>query len=354
MKTKSQLIKIAIIAGLSLICQSFLSCPRSLNAKILNLANNAVFEVVLEKHDDEQIEYEEEINWDFVPYHIRSDKYNSIGTAFAISKTELMTAFHVMDGDSEKYYVRDSQKNIYEVDTITGGSKEKDYLIFTVKGKTFNKIFKFERKYNIGDMVFSIGNALGEGIVVRDGLILGEIPEEDSGRWNELKSSASSNPGNSGGPLVTPNGKVIALVTARRDNIVYSIPIDAILNDDRSVFLFRKKNHYYHFLLANRLRNIFETQVSLPDTYTNVNRLLHEKLINHYNDSMSTLFERALEYITGSNNDYLFNSSRYSQTNYLSSRDLYISYVDPDDNYWRLFNPEYYTYNMDNDGVLYQ
>jgi len=354
MKTKSLLIMFVIMAGSFFSCLSFLSCSKSVNSKMLNLAYDAVFEVVLQKPDDEQIEYEEEINWDFVPYHIRSDKYDSIGTAFAISKTELMTAFHVMEGDNDKYYVRDSRKNIYEVDTVTGGSKEKDYLIFTVKGKTFNKIFKFERKYNIGDPVFSIGNALGEGIVVRDGLVLGEVPEEDSGRWNLLKSSASSNPGNSGGPLVTPNGKVIALVTARNDNIVYSTPAEAILNDDRSILLYRKKNHYYHFLLANTLRNISEIQTSLPDVFSNVSRLLREAFIKHYDDSMSALFEKAPEYITGANNDYLLYGSRNSQTTYLSSSDLYISFVDPDDNYWKLYNPDYYTYNMDDDGVLYQ
>jgi hypothetical protein len=321
---------------------------------MLNLAYDAVFEVVLEKPADEQIEYEEEINWDFVPYHIRSDKYDSIGTAFAISKTELMTAFHVMDGDSEKYYIRDSKKNIYEVDMITGGSKEKDYLIFTVKEKTFKKIFKFERKYNIGDSVFSIGNALGEGIVVRDGLVLGEVPEEDSGRWNRLKSSASSNPGNSGGPIVTSNGRVIALLTSHRENIVYSTPVDTIMNDDRSILLYREKNHFYHFLLANQLRNILETQVSLPDTYTNVNKLLREAYKKHYDGSLSALFEKNPEYITGANNEYLLYGLRNSQTTYLSSNDLLISYVDRDDYYWRLYNPEYYTYNLDDDGVLYQ
>jgi hypothetical protein len=354
MKNKPLIIMFAIIASSFFYCLSSLSCSRPLNAKMLNLAYDAVFEIVLEKPADEQIEYEEEINWEFVPFHIRTDKYDSIGTAFAISRTELMTAFHVMEGDHEKYYVRDSRKNIYEVDTVTGGSKEKDYLIFTVKGKTFNKIFKFERKYNIGDPVFSIGNALGEGIVVRDGLVLGEVPEEDSGRWNELKTSVGSNPGNSGGPIVTPNGKVIALLTAHKDNIVYSTPVDAILNDDRSIFLYREKERYYHFLLANRLRNVFETQVSLPGTYTNLNRLFRESYNKHYDDSMSVLFEKAPEYINGTDNDYLLHGLRNSQTTYLSSNDLYISYVDSDDDNWKLYNPAYYTYNLDDDGMLYQ
>ncbi|WP_461248063.1 S1 family peptidase, partial [Treponema sp. R6D11] len=354
MKYKPLLIIIAIMASSLFSCQFFQPYSKPLNAKILNLARNAVFEVVVEKPADEQIEYEEEINWDYVPFHIRNDKYYSIGTAFAVSKTELMTAFHVIDDECDNYFVRDSQKNIYEVDMITGGSKEKDYLIFTVKGKTFDKYFQFERKYNIGDQVFSIGNAYGEGIVIRDGLVLGEIPEEDSGRWNELKSSANVNPGNSGGPLVTPKGKVIALVTARRDNILYSIPVDVILNDDRSVLLYREKRHIYRPLMANTLRNISEIQTSLPDTYTNISRLLREKIAKQYDDSLSTLFKEAPEYLSGANNEYLLHGLLNSQAVCLSSSDLQISYLDPNDNNWKLYAPYYYSYNLDDDGVLYQ
>jgi hypothetical protein len=141
---------------------------------------------------------------------------------------------------------------------ITGGSKEKDYIIFTVIRKTFDKFFQFERNFNIGDPVFSIGNALGEGIVIRDGLVLGTVPEEDSGRWNQLKTSASGSPGNSGGPIVTPNGKVVAILTARADNIVYSTPADVILNDDRSVLLYKSKQNFNHILLKNKLINFLQ------------------------------------------------------------------------------------------------
>jgi hypothetical protein len=342
-------------------CLSVLPYSRPINAKMLNLAQNAVFEVVLEKPvEDDQIIYEKEINWDIVPFTIRTDKYYSIGTAFAISKTELITAFHVMNDGYDKYYVRDSQGNVYEVDMITGGSSEKDYVIFTVKGKTFDKFFQFERNYNIGDPVFSIGNAFGEGIVIRDGLVLGTVPEDDSGRWNLLKTSANGSPGNSGGPLVTPNSKVIALVTSRRDNIIYSTPADVILNDDRSTFLYRSKNRFSHLLLANKFYSVFETQVSLPDTYTNINRLFRKAYIKHYYDSMSTLFKEAPEYLNGANNAYLLNDSQGSyswmpkpQITYLSSSDLQISYVDPDDDNWKLSKPYNLEYNMDDDGKLY-
>jgi hypothetical protein len=343
MKNKLLIITFAVLAG------SFFSCQKSLNAKVINLAYDAVFEVVLEKPVDDPIIYEKEINWDLVPFARRNDKYHSIGTAFAISKTELITAFHVLEGGNDKYFVRDSQENVYEVDMITSGSKEKDYIIFTVKGKTFDKFFQFERKFKIGDSVFSLGNALGEGIVIRDGLVLGTVPEEDSGRWNRLKTSASASPGNSGGPLVTPNGKVVSLVTSRADNIVYSTPADVILSDDRSVLLYRSKMKYFHILLANKLNNVFETQVSLPDTYTNVNRLFREAYIKHYDDSMSALFEEAPEYLGETNSEYLLNGGSL----WGRSGGLQISYVDSDDDKWKLERPFYSPDDLDDDGKMY-
>jgi hypothetical protein len=344
MKNKSLVILFAVMAG------SFFSCQKSLNTKVINLAYDAVFEVVLEKPVDDPIVYEKEIDWDLVPFAMRNDKYHSIGTAFAISKTELITAFHVLEGGYDKYFVRDSKGNVYEVDIITGGSKEKDYIIFTVEGKTFDKFFQFEKKFKIGDPVFSIGNALGEGIVIRDGLVLGTVPEEDSGRWNLLKSSANSSPGNSGGPLVNPNGKVISLVTSRADNILYSTPADAILSDDRSVLLYRSKMMYFHILLANKLNNIFETQVSLPDTYTNINRLFREAYIKHYDDSLSALFEEAPEYLGEVNSEHLLNGGN---SLFGRSGGLQISYVDSDDDKWKLKKPLYSPDNLEDDGKMY-
>ena len=273
MKYKLFSLFILILAGLVISCSSSPADTgsRQLSSRTLSLVENAVFEVVLEKPVDDPVIYDRELNWDKVPYAIRSDKYHSIGTAFAISKTELITAFHVINLGFEsiiynKYFVRDSRGEVYEVDQVTGGSNEKDYLIFTVKGKTFNEFFQFERNYKIGDPVLSIGNALGEGIVVRDGLVLGTVPEQDSGRWDLLKSSADGNPGNSGGPLVTPDGKVVALVAALRDNILYSIPAEVILGGSRSELSYRIKPRFGHLLLANKLENIFEIGVPLPDT----------------------------------------------------------------------------------------
>ena len=332
------------------------SSPRSsgtnlLSPGTLSLVQNAVFEVVWGKPAEDPTVYEKKLNWDRVPYNIRNDKYYSIGTAFAISQTELITAFHVINLGFEsmvfsKYHIRDAKGNVYEVDQVTGASNEKDYLIFTVKGKTFNQFFEFEKNFKTGDPVFSIGNALGEGVVVRNGLILGTVPEEDSGRWELLKSSADGNPGNSSGPLVTPEGKVVALVRALRENILYSVPAEVILGGSRSVLPYRMKSGVRHLLLANDLDGIFEYQAKLPDAYTAVRTSISGAYNNFYDKSMETLFKEAPEYLSGPNNAFLLNSS-------LSSISPEVSFVDPNDNNWKLSGLEEKSYTLDDDGRLY-
>jgi hypothetical protein len=352
-KTKNAFLALSI-----LVMAGFVSCGTTqssglglLSPATLSLVQNAVFEVVWEKPVEDPVVYEKKLNWDVVPYKIRNDKYYSIGTAFAISQTELITAFHVINLSIEsmvfsKYYIRDSKGNVYEVDQVTGASNEKDYLIFTVKGKTFDQFFEFTKNFKTGDPVFSIGNALGEGVVVRNGLILGTVPEEDSGRWNLLKSSADGNPGNSGGPLVTPDGKVVAVVRALRENILYSVPAEVVLGGSRSEIPYRQKSGVRHLLLANDLDNIFEINPKLPDTYTSVRKSICDAYNTFYDKSMETLFKEAPEYLTGPDNAYLLSSS-------LSSISPEVSFVDRNDNNWKLSGLEKKSYPLDDDGRLY-
>jgi hypothetical protein len=322
----------------------------SLPAKTQRLVQNAVFEVVLEKPQEDPTVYERELNWEQVPFSIRSDKYLSIGTAFAISETELLTAFHVINLGYEsiaysRYYIRDSGGNVFEVDSVTGGSNERDFLVFTVKGKTFKDYFKLEKNYKTGQPVFSIGNALGEGIVVRNGLVLGTVPEEESGRWDLLKSSADGNPGNSGGPLVTSSGDVVSLVTSLRDNILYSVPAEVILDYPRTKLEYRIKPNYGHLILANNKLHIFETSVSMPDHYKSVQSQITSAYSSHYGSAMTMLFGEAPEYLTGPNNRYLLEAS-------LSSVFPELDFVDKNDDNWKLSGLEHKTYNLDDDGKL--
>ena len=332
MKKNISHVSIFILAGLIFSCSS---SPlnyknRFFSEKTFNLVQKAVFEVILEKPADDPIVYDRELNWENVPYIIRSDKYNSIGTAFAISKTELISAFHVFEMKIPKnVFIRDYEGNIYAVDQIKGGCNEKDFIIFTVKGKSFDDFFQFERNNKMGSPVFSVGNALGEGIIIRNGFILGTVPEKDSGRWNLLKTSADGSPGNSGGPLITPEGKVVALITSRNDNIVYSVPIDVIFNYNHSFLSYRTKTNYSHIIIPDKIHKVFETQVPLPDTFSGVLNKIIEDHHRYYESIITELFLNAPEYLTGENNSYLLNSS-------LTSTFPQLSYVDPDDGNWKL------------------
>ncbi|MDR3200769.1 MAG: serine protease, partial [Spirochaetales bacterium] len=314
---------------------------------------SAVFEVLVKKPaENPAILYDKELDWSLVPYSIRTDAYYSIGTAFAVSPTELVTAFHVINLGQEsgvfpQYFIRDLQGNIAEVDRVIRASNERDFLVFTVKGRTFDTHFTLEKNFTVGSQVFSIGNALGEGIVVRGGLVLGTVPEEEEGRWNLLKSSADGNPGNSGGPLVTPDGRVVGIVIALRDNILYSLPSAALLEVPEDTLKYRKKLTYTHLLLANRLTHVFETQTPLPASYEEARTALTEAFSSVYVKVMQDLFDAAPAFLDGPNNMHFLSSV-------VNTPFPELAFVDKNDDQWKLSNLDVKTYSLPDDGSLMQ
>jgi hypothetical protein len=322
-----------------------------LSQKIWSLAQAAVFEVLVKKPEENPaIIYDKEPDWSLIPYSIRTDKYYSIGTAFAVSSTELVTAFHVINLGQKsdvfpQYFIRDSAGQVFEVDRIVRASNERDFLVFTIKGRTFDTWFPLEKDFQPGAQVFSIGNALGEGIVVRGGLVLGTVPEEEEGRWNLLKSSADGNPGNSGGPLVTPDGRAVGVVIALRDNILYSLPSGEVLAAPEDSLKYRKKLTYTHVLLANRLTRVFETEAKLPDTYQAVRKALTENFSREYVKIMENLFRDAPVFLEGPNNIHFLDSV-------VSTPFPEIAFVDKNDDQWKLSNLDVQNYSLPDDGSL--
>lgn len=355
--------KYAAASLAALLTALFVSCasaPRTsgtgsavVSPEVHALVQNAVFEVLVKKPVADSLAYDKELDWSVVPYVIRQDSYYSIGTAFAVSKTDLVTAFHVINLGEEsdifgEYFVRDTKGNVYEVDKITRGSNERDFIQFTVKDKTFDRYFEFQRDFAVGSPVFSVGNALGEGIVMRNGLVIGTIPEPESGRWSKLKSSADGNPGNSGGPLITPSGKVVGIVIELNDNILYSLPAQAMLDTEKPDTLhYRLKLTYGHLLLSNQITRTFETDVNLPADYRSVRKDVTETYEAKYGPIMEELFAAAPEYLSGPNNAYLLNS--VADTSFPQ-----LAFVDKDDNQWTLSSLKVSRSALPNDGSIDQ
>lgn len=345
---------IVLLLTLLLSCQSqpTANMPGGLSPNLQKLVADAVFEVVIKKPVEKNIVYDKELDWTLIPYAIRSDKYYSIGTAFAVSSTEAVTAFHVINLSAEsdvftEYFIRDSKGDVYEVDRVHKASNEKDFLVFTVKGKTFSSWFELNPSFKVNSQVYSIGNALGEGIVVRNGLLLGTVPEDEEGRWNQLKSSADGNPGNSGGPLVTPDGKVVGVVVALRDNILYSLPTSEIVSAPSNNTHFRYRATYQHLLLSNRTDDIFEMDAALPAGYKELRRTIFQGFKEHYPKPMTKLFEEAPKYLDGPNNRFLL---------YQMVRSDFpeFAFVDKNDDQWKISDLRVQSYDLSNSGILLQ
>lgn len=236
------------------------------------LIQDTCFEVVVLRPGKDSLRYERELPWDLVPFSIRNDKYISIGTAFAVSRDEMVTAHHVLELDEkplsvQQYFIRDAAQNVYELDRVTASEMHRDVARFTVKGRTFDRWLELKPKYELNRAVYTVGNALGEGIVIRRGELIGTIPEEDSGAFVRLKSSADVNPGNSGGPLVDPEGKVLGVVLSRKDNICQSLPTAELeaIKPGTAVF-YNKMVFGFSILPENSTVKEFRCEIPLPLT----------------------------------------------------------------------------------------
>jgi len=151
-----------------------------------------------------------------------------------------------------KYYIRDKKGDIFELDQVTRADNRRDLVFFTVKNRRFNRYFHLQRDYILNDPVFTVGSALGDGIVIRNGLLIGETLERLEGKFYLLKSSAGVNPGNSGGPLLDARGSVIGVIQRKNDNIVYSLPVNEINESARNKFVYSAPSTNFRFININR------------------------------------------------------------------------------------------------------
>ncbi len=195
----------------------------------------AVFEVVFRKSEADSLTYEKPLPLELIPYKQRTDKFHSFGTAFAIGPNRFVTASHVlMVGVGSQFgepLLRDSAGRTYEVAQIEALSADQDFAVISLRSPPPIKPLPTNPKPSLNETVYAVGNALGEGIVIRDGLFTSETPEAQEGRWNWLRFSAAASPGNSGGPLLDSKGRVIGVVLRKssNENLNYAAPIAAVM-----------------------------------------------------------------------------------------------------------------------------
>ena len=241
----------------------------SLDTALLPKIQGATYEVVAAKPTNDPLTYEKPLPLDLLPYQERTDKYHSIGTAFAIGPNQFVTAGHVLLAGVDSLWgppsLRDANGKIFAIDKIEKFDLRKDFVVFTVAGTPGPETLAVDTKPILNQEVYAVGNALGTGVVIRDGLYTSDTPEQQDGAWKWMRFSAAASPGNSGGPLLNKEGKVIGVVLMKsaNENLNYALQIGEVLQAPKQAIIDRRVPYRFD-IFSTTLSNSLKGQFSLP------------------------------------------------------------------------------------------
>lgn len=136
---------------------------------------------------------------------------NSVASGFFIHPSGyLLTNEHVIQEEQESIQIVTHDRKTYSAQLI-GKDETRDLALLKVEG-----IFPFleladSDKLEVGNKVIAIGNPLGLSFTVTEGIVSGLDREGPNNLPEYVQTDVSLNPGNSGGPLIDVNGKVVGI-----------------------------------------------------------------------------------------------------------------------------------------------
>lgn len=132
------------------------------------------------------------------------------GTGFIISDDGyIVTNAHVLSGGRELYVLDYEQ---YEHSTeLIGYNITYDIALLKMSGNYHSLELGDSDDIQIGEKVIAIGNPLGLQFSVSEGIVSAVNREGSNGMSVYIQTDAALNPGNSGGPLINKEGKVIGI-----------------------------------------------------------------------------------------------------------------------------------------------
>ena len=134
----------------------------------------------------------------------------SAGTGFVVADGNyILTNNHVID-QSKAVQVQTYSNEVYSAQII-GFDPVADLAVLKISGKLESFNFADSDKASIGQKVIAIGNPLGLSFTVTEGIISALKREGPNGLQSYIQTDVTLNPGNSGGPLVDKDGKVVGM-----------------------------------------------------------------------------------------------------------------------------------------------
>ena len=160
------------------------------------------------------------------------------GTGFLISKKGyLVTNAHVL---SEAVFANaiTSEKESFPVKLI-GYDANLDIALLKISLQENSLNFALSKDVEVGEKVIAIGNPLGLSFSVSEGIVSGKNRLGINNIPAYIQTDAALNPGNSGGPLINANGKVIGInnFKAQGDNIGFALQSEYIIESVNNIAL---------------------------------------------------------------------------------------------------------------------
>lgn len=161
----------------------------------------------------------------------------SLGSGFIISSDGyILTNAHVVD-DAAKVTVRLANQREYSA-KVVGKDKRTDIALLKIKAKNLPTVkIGDSDDVQVGEWVLAIGEPFGLDHTATHGIVSAigrDLPDENYVPF--IQTDAPVNPGNSGGPLINANGKVIGINSQIYTNsggymgISFAIPINVAMN----------------------------------------------------------------------------------------------------------------------------
>ena len=190
-----------------------------------------------------------------VEIHALSIDSSVLGTGFFIDdEGTVITNYHVIDGcvDADIVLYDGTQHSVM---SILGYDKNLDIAILSTTCMQSTPVVYRAEMVSTGEKVYTLGSSLGLTGTFAEGII-SSANRKINGQ-NFIQTTAPISSGNSGGPLVDQNGKVIGITTSSFDegqNLNLAVPIVLAINIKRDNYI-------------GSLKRIFLRQIEAEKTY---------------------------------------------------------------------------------------
>ncbi|MAT72269.1 MAG: serine protease [Planctomycetaceae bacterium] len=175
------------------------------------------------------------------PFFMTTQAAEGSGSGAIIDRQgHIITNYHVVDG-AQEMQVTLASNSVYPA-VLVGHDKENDIAILRIDAPA-DELFPIEMgdsaPLRVGQSVYALGNPFGWDGTLTSGIISSlnrNLPSRIPGRQMQalIQTDAAMNPGNSGGPLLDSNarmvGMCVAIATRTGENtgVGFAIPIDRI------------------------------------------------------------------------------------------------------------------------------